>query len=97
MLLKVDTFNANVESTLFPNEENEEAEKKYLEYEKDAAGNKDIVVALVSTTAVGGIKEAYPNYFADSTEFLKYLMHILKTQMQNNLNFVSRMLKGTGL
>lgn len=97
VLLKVDTFNANVESTLFPNEENEEAEKMYLKYEKAAAGNKNLVVALVSTTAVGGIKEAYPNYFADSTEFLKYLMHILKTQMQNNSNFVSRMLDESGL
>ena len=81
VLLRIDTVNANVESTLFSNDDTKEAEKRYLQYEKDAAENNDLVVALVSTTAVGGIKEAYPNYFADSTEFLKYLSYILHTQM----------------
>lgn len=31
------------------------------------------VIALVSSAAVGGIREAYPNYFADSTEFPELL------------------------
>ncbi|QBQ54049.1 RelA/SpoT domain-containing protein [Nitrosococcus wardiae] len=95
VLLKVDTRKAEVSSTLFDDTENEEAEKMYLEYEKETAENKDIVVALVSTTAVGGIKEAYPNYFADSTDFLKYLMLIIKSSIRPNL--FRRILNESGL
>lgn len=94
VLIKVDTKASNVISTIFQDDKNAEAEEMYLQYEKDANGNKDIVVALVSTTAVGGIKEAYPNYFADSSEFLKYLTYILRTQMKENTTFLERLLKG---
>jgi ppGpp synthetase/RelA/SpoT-type nucleotidyltranferase len=97
VLLKIDTKNANVTSTLFENTQNDDAEGMYLEYEKEAAGRKDIVVALVSTTAVGGIKEAYPNYFADSTDFLRYLMHIKKTTMPRKKGLFHRILQGSGL
>ena len=31
------------------------------------------MIALVATNAIGGVKEAYPNYFADSQLFLQYL------------------------
>lgn len=97
VLLKIDTLNANVTSTLFDRSQNDSAEKEYLNYEKEAAGNKEIVIALVSTTAVGGIKEAYPNYFADSTEFLKYLMHIIETNIPKKRHIFSRMLDKSGL
>ncbi|GAB5478063.1 MAG: RelA/SpoT domain-containing protein [Marinobacter nauticus] len=97
VLLRVDTLNAQVTSTLFSQAENNEAEKMYLEYEKEAADSKDLVVALVSTTAVGGIKEAYPNYFADSTDFLRYLMIILKSPIRRKPNFFERILRGSGL
>ncbi len=97
VLLKVDTLNARVTSTLFNENENEAAEKLYLEYEKEAADSKDIVIALVSTTAVGGIKEAYPNYFADSTDFIGYLMIILESSLRRKPNFFERMLRGSGL
>ena len=76
--IKIDTTESHVSSTLFKNTENKEAERMYIELEKEAASNPDFVVALVSTTAVGGIKEAYPNYFADSTDFLSYLGHIIQ-------------------
>jgi ppGpp synthetase/RelA/SpoT-type nucleotidyltranferase len=97
VLLRVDTLNSNVSSTLFSSQENDEAERMYLEYEKEATGNKDLVVALVSTTAVGGIKEAYPNYFADSTEFLKYLLHILTVQARPRPNILQSILNKSGL
>jgi len=77
VLLEVDTEARTVTSSLFKKEENENAERMYAEAEKKAADQKNIVVALVSTTTVGGIKEAYPNYFADSTEFLQHLMFII--------------------
>ena len=52
--------------------------KEYIELEKETIDSPRIVVALVSSAAVGGIKAAYPNYFADSTEFSK-LLHIIES------------------
>lgn len=72
-LLKIDTVKKEIYSTLFPGEQSDEAENAYTEAEKEHAKSDGIVVALVSSSAVGGIKEAYPNYFADSSEFAKYL------------------------
>ncbi|ROU00826.1 (p)ppGpp synthetase [Marinobacter sp. R17] len=97
VLLRVDTVKKQVESTIFPTSQNEMAEKKYVEYEKESANKSNLVVALVSTTAVGGIKEAYPNYFADSTDFIKYLLHILNAPFARKMTFIERWLKGTGL
>jgi len=61
----------------------------YTEAEKQSAGKEYIVVALVSTVALGGIKEAYPNYFADSTEFLKYLLFVTNAPPQKDRGFLS--------
>jgi ppGpp synthetase/RelA/SpoT-type nucleotidyltranferase len=97
VLLRVDTSRKEVESTIFSSSNNEEAERKYIEYEKESAKKPNLVVALVSTTAVGGIKEAYPNYFADSTDFLQYLIHILDAPFARKTSFLEKWLKGTGL
>lgn len=88
-LIEVQTDKKTVTTSLFKKEENEEAEKKYVEAEKKTAGNNDLVVALVSTTAVGGIKEAYPNYFADSTDFLEHLLLVTKLPIENEKSFLS--------
>jgi hypothetical protein len=91
VLVEVDTAIATVKTTFFKHEDNKEAERMYIETEKQSAGKTDIVVALVSTTAVGGIKEAYPNYFADSTEFLKHLLFVTTEPVQMNKNILSRL------
>lgn len=97
VLLRIDTAKKQVESTLFPSSNNADAERKYIEYEKETAKKPSLVVALVSTTAVGGIKEAYPNYFADSTDFLKYLVHILNAPFARRKTLIEKWLRGTGL
>jgi ppGpp synthetase/RelA/SpoT-type nucleotidyltranferase len=89
-LIEVEADKATVTTSLFKKEENEEAEKRYGDAEKRAAGRKNLVVALVSTTAVGGIKEAYPNYFADSTDFLKHLQFIINVPLERKKGFFSR-------
>jgi len=80
-LIVVDVESATVTTSLFNKNENEEAEKRYALEEKQATGNKNLVVALVSTTAVGGIKEAYPNYFADSKDFVEHLILITNVEL----------------
>lgn len=47
-----------------------DAAKDYLTAEKMAASEKDVVVALVSSQSTDNLKEAYPNYFADSALFV---------------------------
>lgn len=78
VLLKIDTIKKTVYSELFSKEESKLAEEKYVKAEKEATSSNGIVAVLVSTTAVGGIREAYPNYFADSTEFAKHLQLIIE-------------------
>lgn len=91
-LLEVNTSKATVSSSLFSKVENEDAERMYAEAEKRAADENDLVVALVSTTAVGGIKEAYPNYFADSTEFISHLLYIISVPNLSPKGILNRML-----
>lgn len=67
-----------VNTKLFSIEHSEEANKEYLMLEKKSIKDDNIgIIALISTSAVGGIKEAYPNYFADSEVFLQHLVSIL--------------------
>ncbi len=77
VLLKIDTSKTKVYSVFFNKDENKLAEEKYIEAEKEAASKTGLLVALVSTTAVGGIKEAYPNYFADSSAFIEHLNFVI--------------------
>lgn len=63
-----------IQSRIFRRIESVDANAAYLELEKKAIGkDSNLVVALVSTTALGGIQEAYPNYFADAKVFLEFL------------------------
>ncbi len=75
-LVEVDIKKKQVRSSLYSDDLTAEAESRYTEVEKKAAVTPHLVVALVSTTAVGGIKEAYPNYFADSTDFVQHLLFV---------------------
>ena len=44
----------------------------------EATNDKDIDVVLVSATSFDDLKEAYPNYFADISEFVKIMREILE-------------------
>ena len=81
VLIEINSDEKKVTTSLFWEKENDKAEEKYAEKEKIIASNENCsnVIALVSTSDVSNIKEAYPNYFADSTEFLKYLYIISKS------------------
>ena len=57
-LLKIDTVKMVLSTILFSKDESKDAENKYIEEEKEAAKQDNIVVALVSFSAVGGSQEA---------------------------------------
>lgn len=64
-----------IQSSIYRRLDFKKASSDYLELEKKAIGkDSDLIVALVSTNALGGIQEAYPNYFADARAFLEFLM-----------------------
>jgi ppGpp synthetase/RelA/SpoT-type nucleotidyltranferase len=90
VLIEVDTLKCTVTRCLFNSEENQKAETKYIEAEKIAAANNSLVVALVAATKVGGIKNAFPNYFADSTEFLKHLLIVTDAPIEKNKGFLAK-------
>jgi ppGpp synthetase/RelA/SpoT-type nucleotidyltranferase len=50
-----------------------EAEKDLTNSELESHYNSDVVYALISTNSVHGLREAYPNYFADSKNFIIHL------------------------
>ena len=53
------------------------ATEEYLVREQKARDNTNYNVVLVSAISLKGLKTAYPNYFADSTQFIKYLKQAL--------------------
>lgn len=80
VLIEINLSKSVVTTTIFSDDENQEAENKYVEAEKQSVG-KDMVIALVYASTVGEIKEAYPNYFADSTDFLEHLLLVKNVQV----------------
>lgn len=66
MLLELDLEAHKVKSRLLPSED---ISVEYAQAEANALLRGNTVVALVSTDSIGGLREAYPNYFADSTLF----------------------------
>jgi hypothetical protein len=49
------------------------ASEEYLQAEKDSAAKRGVQVVLVSVESIDHLQQAYPNYYADTKEFLKTL------------------------
>ncbi len=56
------------------------ATNDYLNREKIAKSNPHHDVVLVSASSMRALHKAYPNYFADSRDFLRYLERIISPQ-----------------
>lgn len=93
VLLEIDLKKKKVDTRIFKKEDFAGSTTAYLEAEKRAAVTEGLVVALVSTDAVGGIKEAYPNYFADSSLFLNYVAASREAYRAYNQSGLSRAFK----
>lgn len=91
VLLVIDIPKSTVSSTFYPSASSNSAEEEYIASEKKSAEGGGEVVALVSTSAVGDIREVYPNYFADSTEFLKYFLFIHNVKTPKNTNILEKL------
>jgi len=76
LTLEIDKSNINVRR--YSSGSIAKASKDYAEREKEFKNNTDKDVVLISASSVHGLKKAYPNYFADTTEFSKYLERIIE-------------------
>jgi len=76
-LLQIDTRKTTLQYQFFPIEAYDLAVERYLSTETASLKTSDLVVALVSTGSLSSLKEAYPNYFADSEVFVGHLETIL--------------------
>jgi hypothetical protein len=61
----------------YPTSAFELATQHYLEKEKQAKVDTSYDVVLVAASSMHALKGAYPNYFADSRDFLKYIQRVL--------------------
>jgi hypothetical protein len=74
-LLTVDPVGRRVNYVAYPRERMREAQDEYLKLEQDAESRVQSV--LVSVDSMDKIREAYPNYFADTTAFLAVLDEVM--------------------
>ena len=97
-LIKVDFSQGIVNVRSYSKDLFSEAADNYLKLEKQAAKNGKFVVALVSSSSINNLKEAYPNYFADSAVFIDNLKQIEQTHalMKMKQNWFSRWLTSAG-
>lgn len=89
---KVEKSLFNVHSRFFEKDMSEIAIKEYLQAEKDVFLQKHFVTALVSSSAVNEIEEAYPNYFADSTKFIQYVAMIDAASRQFDVGVLEKLM-----
>ena len=75
-VLELEENASTIKIIQYPQESLQEATNKYLEMEKLATEKADYDVVLVSASSIHKLKTAYPNYFADSKQFIKYYKKI---------------------
>jgi len=95
-LVQINFMAQTVEVTTFPFDQFDTATQEYLKYEKNAAESSNFVVALVSSYSIDNLKEAYPNYFADSALFVFHLKEVEKKYSSESQNALSKWLSAAG-
>ena len=81
---EIDNTTFGIKSEFFSMNDLDIAVNKYMELEKKSILHENFITALISTDSIGGIKEAYPNYFADSSSFIKYFQIITRVYEEYN-------------
>lgn len=77
-LLVLEVDKSNIKVMRFSQSNIDAATKEYAKLEKEFENNSKKDVVLVSAESVHGLKKAYPNYFADTTEFSKNIERIVE-------------------
>ncbi|HIH47280.1 TPA: RelA/SpoT domain-containing protein [Candidatus Woesearchaeota archaeon] len=76
-LLELDIAGGKLNITSYSKGREEKAILDYSHAEKRNQGKKEYDVVLVGVDAANDLRKAYPNYFADTKEFLEHLKRII--------------------
>lgn len=76
-LLELDIPGKKTVIKTYKEKEEEKAIKDYSLLEKRHFEDKDYDIVLVGTDNINDLKKAYPSYFLDTAEFLRYLQRII--------------------
>jgi len=97
-LIRVDLINKLVNVKYYTNAELEKANEDYTNVEREINSGSNMQAVLVSTDRISQLKRAYPNYFLDTTDFLKQMQTIEKSLPPEPLpNFFEKMFKRSKL
>lgn len=96
-LVKVNLNKKEIEVVLFRSDNFDNASKSFLESEKKHINDDNYFTSLVSTSSVVNLETAYPNFFADSSAFLKNLDAVLNAYRFYNRSFLERVIIGIKL
>lgn len=77
-LIKLDLENRYVEVETYKQEQLEKANNDYTNIERRIENGEKIQAVLVSTESLNKLQKAYPNYFLDTTDFIKQIDRIRK-------------------
>lgn len=77
-ILELDTVQEKITITAFSKKEEQKAIKMYSEIEKKIYCKKEYDVVLIGADNISELKKAYPNYFADTKEFIKKISSIIR-------------------
>lgn len=83
-LLTLEIDKSNIQVRRFPASHLDDAVEQYANREKEFKDNHNRDVVLVSAESVHGLKKAYPNYFADTSEFAKNIEKILEADKKRS-------------
>ena len=90
VLMRLNVQSHKIEEEFFNRSEHALASLRYSQYEQLLSKDEKWIITLLSTDAVGGLKEAYPNYFADSEIFLNYISYIKMAAELSKLEIKSK-------
>jgi len=77
-LLSLDNIEGLLKITSYSHKELFRATEDYAKKEKEIRFKADNDAVLVSVKSIGDLKRAYPNYFADTSVFIKELEKVLR-------------------
>lgn len=76
-VLELDLIQEKITITAFSKKDEKKAIEMYSQIEKKIYGRDEYDVVLVVADSISDLKKAYPNYFADTKEFIKLLKIII--------------------
>lgn len=89
-LIQINTIKKSVKFSFYGVEAYDDAVIDYLNHESGIIDQTVNVVALVSTLSIKDLKEAYPNYFADSASFLESIRDVHERFRNSNPGWLRR-------